>query len=202
LIEDSLGKRLRSLVEQVHAGSVNAAARDLGVAQQTLGRIIDGTVENPRSRLLQKVAEFYGVSIDWLLTGEGAPPQYDPAEPTSDMARWRGLINSLEPSSDLRTALEGLPLSVLTACVIVEAGLRKPRQADTEDESRRIASGLEYEAWTTALTRWISIGGEKRVKAQLENCIPEIKVGFTPSALRSQQKRRDQQRSARVAKRN
>jgi len=67
----SLSTRLRLLVDHGHGGSVNAAAKDIGIPQQTLGKIVSGEVNSPRIKALQAIARFYGVSIGWLVAGEG-----------------------------------------------------------------------------------------------------------------------------------
>ena len=67
----TIARRVRLLVDISHRGSVNAAARDSGVPQRTLARIVDGSVVNPRADVLRSLATFYGVTLDWLVQGRG-----------------------------------------------------------------------------------------------------------------------------------
>ncbi len=68
---ETLSTRLRSLVDHGHGGSVNAAAKDIGMPQSSLAKILSGDVESPRGKTLQQIAGFYHCSIGWLMAGEG-----------------------------------------------------------------------------------------------------------------------------------
>ena len=65
----STATRVQWLIDRYHGGKVNAAARDTGVPQPTLYGIVTGSVVNPRVDSIQKIAAFYQVGVDWLLTG-------------------------------------------------------------------------------------------------------------------------------------
>lgn len=68
----SVVDRIRGLVAD--AGSVNATALAIGLKQQTLNRIVRGEHAAPRVETLQKIAEFFDTTVDWLLTGKGRNP--------------------------------------------------------------------------------------------------------------------------------
>lgn len=69
---DSIGKRLKWAREQKGYASAAEAARAIGVKVPTYTHHENGTrgVKLPEAH---RYARFYGVSENWLLTGEGAP---------------------------------------------------------------------------------------------------------------------------------
>lgn len=71
---DSIAGRVSHCIREVHRGSVNAAARDIGMSQRTLARIANGDVQNPRLDAVQGIASFYECDLNWLLTGQGVAP--------------------------------------------------------------------------------------------------------------------------------
>jgi transcriptional regulator with XRE-family HTH domain len=95
-----LGERLRRLVAAVHGGNMNAAARDVGVAQPTIRRIIEGEQEKgPRADVVQSIARYYNISLDWLMSGAGDEPRIlkEPSIlPLAEELRWRNLVSHLE----------------------------------------------------------------------------------------------------------
>lgn len=68
---DTLQKRLRLLIDASHAGNVNVAAKDMGVCQPTLNRIVNGTTLKPSRGVMVKIARFYGVTVEWMAGGKG-----------------------------------------------------------------------------------------------------------------------------------
>lgn len=68
-----LSKRIKKLVDSTFP-SVNAAAKAIGIPQQTLDRIVRGQHRAPRVETLQQIADFYDTTVDWLLNGRGAAP--------------------------------------------------------------------------------------------------------------------------------
>jgi len=61
--------RLNELVEEMHkitGKSKNAMAKEMGINQPTLFRYLNGERE-PGINNLAKIAEYFGVSSDWLL---------------------------------------------------------------------------------------------------------------------------------------
>ena len=121
-----LAERTASLVERYHGGSVNLAAKDIGISQPTLARIASGKVPNPRADAIQKIASFYSVSVDWLLGGrEGGPSprravrEGTPAPPDSGPSwlRYKALVRRLELPIHVETAVLELPSHVLTSAI-------------------------------------------------------------------------------------
>lgn len=104
MAEGSIAARVRGLVERVHGGSVNAAAKDAAVPQRTLARLVSGEVESPRADVLQKLASYYGASLEWLMTGDGDGPRMD------ESSKGEFLRHSLR----LRSALRELPIPSVT----------------------------------------------------------------------------------------
>src|SRR5437899_2974383 len=95
-----VGVRVRELIDRVHGGSVNAAAKALGIPQSSLAKIVSGAVKNPRVQTLQIIVNHFGGTLDWLATGEGqAPPllQESPwnVVPQAEYLRWRSLVDQL-----------------------------------------------------------------------------------------------------------
>ncbi len=71
----SLAQQVRFLVDQSHAGSVNAAAKSIGIPQRTLALIASGISESPRLTTIRIIADYYGVRLGWLVNGVGEPPR-------------------------------------------------------------------------------------------------------------------------------
>jgi transcriptional regulator with XRE-family HTH domain len=111
----TLASRVKLLVDHFHDGSVNDAAKALGVAQPTIGRILKGEVTQPRVQLIQRMATLYGASLDWLLAGTGDPPVKSGEQPWH--RKWSIFLQSQFPEgTDGVSSLEYFPsLAVLAA---------------------------------------------------------------------------------------
>jgi HTH-type transcriptional regulator, cell division transcriptional repressor len=119
----TLGDRLAAAREAAGLSQSSLATR-LGVRQKTL-RSWESDLSEPRANRLQMLAAMLGVSLRWLLTGEGEgvdPPA--PADVSSDAA----LVQAL---SDLRT-MRGELLKMTERMGQLEKRLRK--QVETVDE--------------------------------------------------------------------
>src|SRR5688500_5935450 len=113
----ALAGRVRQLIERFHDGSVNAAAADTGVSQPTLSRIASGKVKNPRRPAIEQIARFYGVSVDWLVRGEGDGPDevvraFPVGPATAQWLRWTRLVADLGLPAKLEKAVLDLPAGV------------------------------------------------------------------------------------------
>lgn len=68
-----VGQTLRHLMEadaRVN-GNENALARLTGVSQPTIHRILSGESSEPRRSTLAPLAAYFGVAVEYLLTGSG-----------------------------------------------------------------------------------------------------------------------------------
>ena len=72
-MDNSLKNRLATLVQYRYPDSINRAAREIGVPQPTLHGILSGRTKEPRPSVLRTIADHFGVSVDWLLSGLGEP---------------------------------------------------------------------------------------------------------------------------------
>lgn len=96
----TLGDRLAAAREARALTTAEAATR-LGVRGRTL-RDWENDRAAPRANRLQMLAALYGVSLRWLLTGEGEAPVPSEAEAAADGA---GLRATLDDLRRLRTDL-------------------------------------------------------------------------------------------------
>lgn len=72
-MQESFPERLRRLLNEKHYGkSETAWARESGVDFKTLRRALEGD-GTPRYPTMQKLADYLGVSYEYLATGEGSP---------------------------------------------------------------------------------------------------------------------------------
>ncbi len=127
-MSDSLSSRVRSLVDRVHGGSVNAAARDIGIAQSTLAPIAAGTVQKPRAEALERIATFYKSTPEWLLQGAGDPPRClkDQEYALAERLRWAATVGRLELSAQAAQALWAQPDEILRLWVSAPHGPAAP----------------------------------------------------------------------------
>lgn len=77
-----LKDRVSKLIELVYGGNVMAAARgiDAGTGQmpeRMLYRIANGQTTNPRIDVLRVIADHFGTTTDWLVSGRGSTPSTD-----------------------------------------------------------------------------------------------------------------------------
>lgn len=66
---DTLRKNLTHLFE-LHQTNPHAAARDVGVSQPTLHRLLTSTQARPSASTLQKLANFFNVTVDALISSD------------------------------------------------------------------------------------------------------------------------------------
>jgi transcriptional regulator with XRE-family HTH domain len=163
IVSEALAGRVRRLVDRVHGGSVNQAAKDVGIAQPTLARIVAGDVHNPRMAALSKLSAFYGATTDWLLTGAGASPEILDSSPSSALnhrnvvARWILMVRKLELPAPIEEVMVSLPSHTTTAMQLMYNLF--PFDESTSEALNK-AMVQEHEAWLTVLTAALRYRGE------------------------------------------
>jgi hypothetical protein len=73
-MQETLRDRVSALVRAQYPEGAKHAAAAMEIPQPTLHLIIAGTSENPRAQTLQRIAEHFGTTVEWLLTGAGPLP--------------------------------------------------------------------------------------------------------------------------------
>jgi len=73
-MHETFSDRLGALIAQFHPEGTNNAAAAMGIPQPTLHKILTGKSQNPHAGTLRRLSEYFDVSIDWLLTGNGPLP--------------------------------------------------------------------------------------------------------------------------------
>lgn len=66
---DCLAKNISKLLE-IHQINENELAKKLGIPYNTIHRILTGTTSDPRISTLQQIADYFGVTLDFLLHGK------------------------------------------------------------------------------------------------------------------------------------
>lgn len=167
---DSLANRIKHLIKTHHGGSVNSAARVLGIPQRTLADVAGGKVKNPRADLVKRIAEFHKVTTDWLLTGEGEPPPLNPDMmhfPVEADQKWRDLLRALELPNAAWYALIGVPNRFYeTVAQLPFCYYRDDEQANAKIRKARY---LGYSAWITLLSSLIELWGRDVVRERLSH---------------------------------
>lgn len=185
---DDLVDRIRGLV--AGAGSVNATARAIGLKQQTLDRIVRGEHAAPRVETLQKIAEFFDTTVDWLLTGKGRGPSTSSQNwnviPQAEFDRWQKLIRSLGLPTETLGALASLPRATTNAAVNLPLHVSRDdayRQQEGALRQRyRAAARHELLAWIELLEAWRDQFGKEKTRDVLTRYTPEIARGFRTPA--------------------
>jgi transcriptional regulator with XRE-family HTH domain len=68
-----LGERLLRIMAET-GQSIGQTAADVGLPKQTFAALVNGTTKRPRILAVQQIARHFGVTIDWLVTGNGGAP--------------------------------------------------------------------------------------------------------------------------------
>ena len=72
-MKETFAERLKRLLNEKHYGkSETAWARESGVDFKTLRRALEGE-GTPRHPTVQRLADYCGVSVEYMMTGEGLP---------------------------------------------------------------------------------------------------------------------------------
>lgn len=90
----SIGDRLRSL--RIEKGvSQDQAAESCGISRIALARYETGT-RAPRAEMVSRLADYYGVTVDYLLGRDDPPAPLEPKEaPADDRAEAKRMLETL-----------------------------------------------------------------------------------------------------------
>lgn len=159
----SLADRVRLLVDVGQKGSVNTAAKDIGVSQPSLNRIVNGTTLNPSEAIIGKIAWFYGVSPKWLRTGKDAPAWIETGTtldsplgggpPPAELRKWSLAIYDLGLPEDVSQELTQLPFAMATLTT------KLVPFAQQNDRGYQEAIRLSLLAWFTWLETFLRTSG-------------------------------------------
>jgi transcriptional regulator with XRE-family HTH domain len=95
------GMSVRDLARRVTA----AAPSVRGASYGGIRLLLEGKIQNPRGEILEAIADVLGVSLGWLVDGEGASPMRGPA-PTVDVdAVLERIDRIMEELAALRAAI-------------------------------------------------------------------------------------------------
>jgi len=92
---DSLGNRLQHLRKEVHRLTLEQLARQTGISRANLSRIEKGEV-SPTADTLITLANFFGVSLDWLVLGEEKGVSASTVRETSHFYTWMEELDEKE----------------------------------------------------------------------------------------------------------
>lgn len=180
-----ISKRVRVLIDQFHGGSVNDAARTIGVPQRTLSGIVNNEVANPRAAVLTKIATAFRVSLDWLMTGSGEAPDFLAPMMREVMPEFRELGEMLHPLNLKESTLQAfaeLPSSPIWAFRLLVQE-RHVRAGYPAIEAALSAAALHAQGWIVLLKAMIDALGPTVVAAELERQIHAIRLGFSGYAI-------------------
>ncbi len=174
--ELSLRERTRGLVDRIWRGSVNWAARDLGVPQSSLQRVVDGTITSPRTHFAEAFRVGLGVSTDWLIAGVGiSPGDFDEAglPLVAGVPRWRRTVAGLTLDDSLAEHVRELPYSVWRASTVLS---RAQGKEPSEVAKESLTQSLE--AWSNVFEA-LSAPKVTDLRDALRKCPELVRLGFS-----------------------
>lgn len=166
---DSLGERVRLLVDYRDQGNATAAAKRAGMPVATLDRILRGVVTSPRRDALERIAKAYDVSIDWLLTGASAEHPRDAREA---LRLWASVVYELQLTPALQVAVLDLPTALDDFCDLLDLA----PEILAEQRTHAIL------AFRDALRRAIEAHGRPSVREALESRADMIALRLSHAA--------------------
>ena len=176
---ESLESRVRWLIDEVHHGSVNAAATAIGIPQQTLAQIASGQVRSPRAATLEQIAGFYDTSLEWLVSGKGRVPDL----PTSEQLQLARRLSALDVPPHVADALQEAADAPRIARLFLGAGGGAPA-ARAESQAADAATRDMLLAWVHLLEELEGIVGPERLRTNLVAFADFARLGFTPLGAR------------------
>ncbi|MEO5327274.1 MAG: helix-turn-helix domain-containing protein [Magnetococcus sp. THC-1_WYH] len=150
-----LGKSLQLLADKELGGNWAELSRRSGVPTTTLQSIKEGT--RAREDTIVRISSAFGLSIDWLLTGEGPMRRNDSSEVKASPGKTQNSDECIE--------------DVLAALVKLEDWLAGRGGAITDPKVKAHAVKLVYEAWERAEKRNDASEGPDR---DLENILGRL----------------------------
>lgn len=175
-----LAGRVKTLVDHVWSGSVNAAAKDLGVPQSTLQRVVDGAIAAPRTNFTEAFRLGLDVSSDWLIAGVGTGPQGRDSRGrplVAGVPRWRRAVRSLQLDDARADELSELPYAVWRVASALSGS--------EPGVSARTALSGSLDSWSELFESLAELQGQER-----EGAVERLKetlgaVGISLPALQS-----------------
>jgi hypothetical protein len=173
-LDPEFGKRLREALDRWGAGdgkeSIRASARRIGISHVMLQRALDGRV--PNTPALKKIAKSNGVTVDWLLNGDGQSPDWRSRFAVAH--EWAQLIESLKLPADVRALMLEFPKATndVVFGMILDDTHTAP-DGSTWNRGGRETPALyegirtERRAWTIIFRDWIKQAGADRVREQV-----------------------------------
>lgn len=179
--QPAIAGRVRLLVDRYWGGSVNAAANDMTVPQQTLNRIVSGKTKNPRTGVVVQIATACDVSPDWLLTGNGTGPAADSGRRTrltGGLIRLRLAIDALGIVGALRQDLYYLAHTPMQAQMALNNSLQ---ERDGIAASDIVSAAVDRFAHALAVGLEVATVkyGKARVHRALVKMHMSLALGFT-----------------------
>lgn len=176
-----IATRIRQLIDSADGGSVNAAARAIGLPQATLAQIVKERIKRPRAETLARIAARYNVSVDWILSGEGKAPATREIV-VGEAIAWDRLVDSLQLSRPADWALSELPQAAEEGRFWLfntdsGAGLAAAADPQLRDARRHLYAG--WSAFVHVLVRHFGLHGAREL---LEREIAPLARGFLPTA--------------------
>jgi len=174
----SVSERVGLLIQLRYGGSVNAAAREMGVPQRTLARLAGGETQSPNPDLLTLIARNCKVSESWLQSGQGiGPRQWRLFGAGKAESEWFRLVESLDLDERRMQLLLDIPDSAVVASHWLEpsagAERRVSRPIDTAQFPHvAVLTEAIYRAWTEYLRVFLLVHG----KARLANALSDPKA--------------------------
>lgn len=142
-----LADRLREAAERI--GGLNELSKKVGVPRRTLGNWLSG--RTPKPDALRRIADAAGVSLEWLITGQGdTPPDSRPTfekllsdQPSEDADGLKAFERFAEKIIELKEREFALRMSEYNASVKNKSGLINSFDPDADENDE----GYSHETW-------------------------------------------------------
>jgi transcriptional regulator with XRE-family HTH domain len=181
----ALQDRVRHLIQTHHEGNVREASRALAISQATLYHLLRDR-PNPRVDLLEKIARWYDVPLEWLVSGTGPAPTLNAAPQGPGWLQWRQLLGQLIEHGLSNAGLEAwrtLPAATIRR---FEEQLLHHEFDDPDgspvpiyiERRKNEDADRSYRIWVEVVERWVADFGVGLVAQRMEELTPWAEFNF------------------------
>jgi hypothetical protein len=172
--EQTIGSRVAQLIDERHEGRIPVAAKELRIPRRTLDYIIAAPASySPRLPTLARIAQRYGVRLEWLLTGNGDRVAPRPSAfgdlPLDDAAlALNDVMRDLDLPDDVQREYVRAAYTVGTASRVLLSGHAASPVGQTFTGSP--LQGIidqQVRAWATLLRELADLLGKDEARARL-----------------------------------